>query len=192
MIDKMKIVPAELKLPDYYKENNPSILQQVRDDMENARAFHYLFIGSVGCGKTELARAIANSHPGFNVVRTRRFYRSYLEYISMSRNDKYESIRIIERQFRQKLLVLDDLGDEKPSTSAARDYMSSMIEERYDYCSLPQNRGKCRTIITTNLSGKEILDHYGSRVLDRIEEMFIIMKFKKHSFRHDKVKQIFG
>jgi len=192
MIDKMKIIKAKLKLPEYYEKNNPNILQKVGDDMKAGRPFHYLFIGTVGCGKTELARAIVRSHPGFNVVKTRRFYRSYLEYISMRHQDKYESIRIIERQFRERLLILDDLGDEKPSTEAARDYMSAMIEERYDYCSHPGRVDKCRTVITTNLTGKQILDFYGSRVLDRLEEMFIIMKFKEHSFRHDKVKTISG
>jgi|TARA_R100000656_G_scaffold122282_1_gene97802 DNA replication protein DnaC len=188
------IPKAKLKLPEYYKQNNPNILNRIMKDMGEGNPFHYLFIGTVGCGKTELARAIYSSYePGYwESIKIRRFYRSYLYYLSMNLNDKYQSIRDIEKQFRSKSIVVDDFGDERPSTEAAHDYIANMIEERYDYCILAQNRDHCQTVITTNLKGEEILKFYGSRVLDRIEELFTIMEFKSHSFRREKKERIIG
>jgi len=188
------IQKKELKLPKYYQKNNPKILSRVKEDMEAGNPFHYLFIGAVGCGKTELARAIYSSYEPnhFESVKIRRFYRSYLYYLSMNLNDKYQSIMDMEKQFRSRAVIIDDFGDERPATDAAHDYIANMIEERYDYCILPHNRDFCQTVITTNLKGEEILKFYGSRVLDRMEELFTIMEFNAHSFRREKKEKIKG
>ena len=79
-----------------------------------------------------------------------------------------------------RLLVVDDLGDEKPSTDAAHDYFSGLIEMRYDYI---YKNHDTRTIITTNLDASEIIKTYSSRVMDRLQEYFVICKFKEISFR---------
>ena len=188
------IQATELKLPKHYKENNPNILSRVRKDMGEGKPFHYLFVGAVGCGKTELARAIWGSYESrhFESVKIRRFYRSYLYHLSTNQDDKYQAIREVEKQFRSRAVIIDDVGDERPATEAAHDYIASMMEERYDYCILPHNRDFCQTVITTNLKGEDILKFYGSRVLDRMEELFTIMEFNAHSFRREKKEKIKG
>ena len=39
------------------------------------------------------------------------------------------------------------------------------------------------TIITTNLADDKILDRYGPRMMDRVKEMFSILRFKGDSYR---------
>ena len=83
--------------------------------------------------------------------------------------------------------MLDDLGDEKPSTPASHDYFGGLIEKRY--LTIKRNE-MSRTIITTNLNAEMIRETYGSRVLDRLIEHFVICKFKRVSFREKKERII--
>ena len=72
-----------------------------------------------------------------------------------------------EEFLRAKYLFLDELGAEpERCQSYGTDYtpVQNLISYRYDR--------KLPTIITTNLADDKILDRYGTRMMDRINEMF--------------------
>lgn len=71
-------------------------------------------------------------------------------------------------------LCFDDLGTEDNSKhyGKERNVMAEIILNRYDN-RLPMNS----THITTNLTGKQITERYGTRVTDRIKQMFNIIQF---------------
>lgn len=68
----------------------------------------------------------------------------------------------------------DDLGTEPPSKYYGKnvDVMAEIILNRYDN-RIPFNQ----THITTNLSTDEIISRYGSRVADRMQQMFNMIAF---------------
>jgi DNA replication protein DnaC len=176
-----KIQDPLSKFPEGYKRNNPNILNHVVERIENGDPFHYLFTGVVGCGKTHLASNIVRcTGKRWEIIKVIKFYHKYLNLMSSNYSDKWDAINEQKKIMHSRLLVIDDLGDEKPGTDAAHDYFSSLIEMRYDYIHRNQDT---RTIITTNLDSKEIINTYSSRVMDRLIEYFVMCKFKETSFR---------
>ena len=176
------------KLKKGYQRNNPNLLKHLETKLINGEPFHYLFTGQVGCGKTYLSKNIINfTLPRWQTVKVHTFYQEYLSIIGSSAYDKFDALKEHNRIMQSQSLLIDDLGDEKPSTEAAHDYFGGLIERRYDY--LERKGSESRTIITTNLSGNQISNTYGSRVLDRIKHYFVICKFNDVSFR-DKNKEI--
>ena len=187
----------ELTLPKGYKENNKNILKDVRQRMKLDSEFHYLFQGPVGCGKTVLSRIIETHLTRYSRKRIkskslicRRIYEKYLKIIASNFTDKYDAIDDMYRDLQSEFLILDDLGDERPGTDSAHDFIGGLIEERYDY--LKRTDFKGHTIVSTNLDSGEIINFYGSRVYDRMQEMFVICKFNKVSFREEKLTIIKG
>lgn len=170
-----------------YENNNPNIIKRIEHDLINGNPFHYLFTGVVGCGKTFLANHIVNIKPyseyNWHCVTVKRFYETYLQYIQGNYSDKWDAIKRHNMEFKTKCLFLDDLGDERPATEASHDYFGGLIESRHIYI---QRHNESRTIITTNLGANEIISMYGSRVFDRLQEYFVICKFKTTSFREKK------
>ena len=171
-----------------YQRNNPNLLKHLESKLINGEPFHYLFTGQVGCGKTYLARHIMYySLTRWEYIKVYKFYQEYLGIIGSNAYDKFDALRSHSQPMQSESLLIDDLGNEKPSTEAAHDYFGGLIERRYDY--LERKADISRTIITTNLNGDQIQKTYGSRVLDRIKQYFIICKFNDISFR-DKNKEI--
>ena len=170
------------KFYDGYERNNPNILKHLESCLKKGRPFHYLFTGVVGCGKTYLARNIVKvTQMRWEVVKVKKHYSKYLEFLGGDYTDKWDAIRNLGNVVNSQCLVIDDLGNEKPGTEAAHDYFSGLVESRYDH--LDGHLRSTRTVITTNLDSDELIDHYGSRLLDRIQERFIICKLNTTSFR---------
>jgi DNA replication protein DnaC len=166
---------------DDYEQNNPNILKRVTSDISGGKPFHYLFTGCVGAGKTYTAKKIVNSIKGkWEFINVKSHYENHLRYIQSNFDDKWDAIKRHGNKFKSKCMMLDDLGDERPSTAAAHDYFAGCMEVRYIYI---QKNPMSRTIITTNLSADGINSMYGSRVLDRLQEHFVICRFKEVSFR---------
>lgn len=83
-----------------------------------------------------------------------------------------------EEFLRAKILFVEEVGAEpERCQSYGTDYIpvQNLISFRYDR--------KLPTIITTNLADDKILDRYGPRMMDRINEMFSILRFKGDSYR---------
>ena len=189
-----------MKLPKSYIKNNPKILKKVTADLKSDKPFHYLFQGDVGSGKTCLAKIIAKNMLTSGqispdrvdnlTISARKHYRDYLNLLGADYTDRSQALDNLRRSITHSdFIILDDLGDEKPSTDASHDYFSGIIEDRHDYI---RKYEYTKTIITTNLDAKQFINTYGSRVFDRITECYTIMRFKSHSFRQEKSSIIIG
>ena len=198
----------EIVYPKAYKKNNKNIIERIEKDMQlygnnmidgvqhdaMKVSAHYLFQGVVGCGKTTLAKLLFYSCRRFGnssdtkMTSCRSMYEEYLRLMGSEYSDKYDAISELSDVTKKEVLLIDDLGDEKPNTDAAHDYIGGLIEKRYEHVKnyYPGNRLNSVTIITTNLTGQQIVDMYGSRVYDRIQEIFVICKFNDVSFREKK------
>jgi len=147
-----------------------------------------------GTGKTLLAieiyKQFKNQNPNIehSFSRARELYRHYLSVMMSSYTDKGDAIKKAIRCFRSQFAVLDDIGAEKPRTEASRMFIEDILEDRYEFAKIYP----CCSIITTNLTGEEIGQLYGHRVLDRLHEIFTIMVFNDHSFRQDHTEIIEG
>jgi DNA replication protein DnaC len=70
-----------------------------------------------------------------------------------------ENVKAWERLAVRKLLVIDDLGAEVPMPHW-NDTLGELIDARM--------RGEVKTIVTTNLPGKEMRERYGARLIRRL------------------------
>ena len=181
---------TELQLGDNYEIVNPNIIQLVKKDLSEGNPFHYLFTGMVGSGKTYLGQQIVRStkeYSSWSLVSAMKHYKDHIRIIGGDYVDKMEADRKNDNKFNEQCLILDDLGDEKPSTAASHDYFGGLMESRY---LMIKRNPLSRTLITTNLNAEMIRETYGSRVLDRLIEHFVICKFKRVSFREKKERII--
>lgn len=139
-----------------------------------------LFVmGTVGVGKTALMEIFQqNQIYSYRVESCRKIEENISQHgedylrkcsvnIKISENSNYFGHREIGFCF-------DDLGTEDNSKhyGKERNVMAEIILNRYD-SRLPFNS----THITTNLTSQEVLEKYGTRVVDRIKHMFNIIKF---------------
>ena len=134
-----------------------------------------IFQGTIGSGKTTLTYAMYGLYKQLAspVIYTTAYdlhtqFKHYLE----KEDSRYEEI------LKAKYLFLDELGSEpERCQSYGTDYtpVQNLISYRYDR--------KLPTVVTTNLADDKILDRYGPRMMDRINEMFSILRFKGDSYR---------
>lgn len=157
-----------------------------------------LLYGGIGNGKTTLARAVrrtiskvltsasdlltngvwnATSEELRYAEQLRRSLRepvlvSAFDIVGMIGTESFDKVK------RAPFLILDDMGCE---AATAKNYgtevtpVAEIICERYDRM-LP-------TIVTSNLDDDGILRHYGSRVADRMGELFDRIAFDNASYR---------
>ncbi len=205
-VGKANIERVALLLPDEYKIATPEIVARIRADFEAGKPFHYLFTGGVGRGKTFLATIMShsiryamirlgispNSDEVFdNIIHenVRKIYQRYLAIMGGNSSEKALDVKRLTGWVNRPVVLIDDVGAETPGTESAREWIGSLICDRYD----AWKRGRAQgTIITTNLDYTQLRDTYGDRVLDRIEEMYTIMKFTNPSFRRQKREVIEG
>lgn len=136
-----------------------------------------MLYGSYGIGKTHLAAAIANRFIGKMSVLYISCPDLLLE-IRESINGKGKPERFaVARQV--PLLVLDDIGAEKPS-DWVRETLFVLINHRYEY--------KLPTVFTTNCTLEELEVRLGGRIVSRIAEMCRCIKFSGKDFRLNKNK----
>lgn len=79
---------------------------------------------------------------------------------------------------KYNMLAIEDLGKEPAEYQSYGNTLSpitELIEHRYSQ--------QLFTIITTNLTGKQIREHYGARIADRFNEMLFVIPFTRQSFR---------
>lgn len=146
---------------------------------------HVIFSGKSGVGKSHLAMGIA-----WDVTEKSNFdkkclfvsYSELLEQLKFAMNDEQARKNITGTLMAEmkaaELLVLDDIGAElgvsgKSSTDYNNDTLNRILEAR-------QNKA---TVITTNLTGKQLSESYGARIVSRImknSESFVV-QFTKTS-----------
>ncbi len=180
-----KTKEKKINYPVGYIKNNKNTLSLVEKNINNN--YHYLFVGSVGSGKTHLAKILQKTDDRFKFVYARNIYYEYVRLLKGDYADANERIASLVRTGRTRCLIFDDIGTEKPPTAAARSFIEGLIEDRY--MAIEEGIAQ-KTIMTTNLSLKEIEMLYGERVADRILGSLTICKFQDISFRKKKMKVV--
>lgn len=140
----------------------------------------YLF-GSVGVGKTFLMELFfQNQVQSFTVVSARQIEADYAEKDGGDTSLVYYSqpiqIPVNGNPYGQRSLgiCIDDIGTENDGKhfGKVKNVITEVMLNRYDN-RLPGNM----THVTTNLNTEEIEQRYGTRVLDRMREMFNLLAF---------------
>jgi len=129
---------------------------------ENFSAGHGLILmGAVGCGKTHLGCAVLNCalEDGYRAAYWN--VPQQLEMMMYGHADEEEQIRILDKAITAQVLLLDDLGAEKPSDWTRKELVV-ILDERY--------RNNKPTIITSNLmlTGDELRKTCGDRAYSRL------------------------
>lgn len=138
-----------------------SSMKKYVDKFPAAKCRTLVFSGGVGTGKTCLASAMSRAvvEKGYAV----KFVSAY-EFCSLMLTVHTSPISernaLLHDVLTCDLLVIDDLGTEPMLKNVTVEYLLLTLEER-------QSRGLF-SIITTNLSGENILNRYGERIYSRL------------------------
>lgn len=110
-----------------------------------------LMIGGIGAGKTTAAAWIVAGEKA-NAV--------WLPARTVDDLDAWKQVGHLAKT--AQLLVIDDLGTERDTESGfGRDTLGSLLTDRIDRAQ--------RTVVTTNLSGFELVKRYGERLRSRLQ-----------------------
>jgi len=135
-----------------------------------------LFFGSVGTGKTFLSSCIANKliSNGIDVL----YYSSINLFTRLADynfgNDHTSRIDFNNKLYLSSLLIIDDLGTEITNAFTGGE-LFAILNAR---CA-----NELPTIISTNLSLKQLQDIYGDRIFSRIVDKFSPYKFTGDDIR---------
>lgn len=135
-----------------------------------------VLIGGVGTGKSTAQKAIESWYK--YVTCGRKVFGIYTANWISSRFINPEEYEML---FRTPRLMIDDLGTEQVSVNDygnVRTPIIDLLHSRY-------NERKI-TIISTNLDKKQIAEHYGERILDRMTELSQQIIFTHKSYRDER------
>lgn len=154
------------------------------ENLNQAYSLHkgiYLF-GNVGVGKTFLMELFfQNQHQSYAIVSARQIEADYAEQkdggdTSLAYYSQPITIPINGNPYGHSTLgiCIDDVGTESDGKhyGKIKNVITEVILNRYDN-RLPGNM----THVTTNLNTEEIEQRYGTRVRDRMREMFNLLAF---------------
>ena len=176
---------------EYYKEDErtyPQMSNILRVCKEYAGKFradssNLFFKGGTGLGKTHLSLAIANAavQKGYGVIYgSAQTFAVALEKERFDRTDLDGAGDTNSQLIACDLLILDDLGMEFPSA-----YVNAALYNVIDTRML----AKRPTIISTNLTLKELEKRYGERFVSRITGNYGMLEFIGSDIRRQKRMQ---
>lgn len=190
------------RLPFSLEENTDMLREAVRNDvLYNGGAFRddsgeyiaqaarwltdaptpgLIIFGGVGNGKTTLLNAIADTVNILNLRANGEQQAAWVwkidtdALVRIARQDESELRKWIERP----MLALDDLGAEEAAVKSYGNLLNPVVD-------LIMYRYKMRlfTIMTSNLSPKNIRERYGDRVADRMNEIMTRITIKHQTYR---------
>ncbi|CDZ74233.1 putative DNA replication protein DnaC [Peptoniphilus sp. ING2-D1G] len=154
------------------RENMENILKAVKkfiDVFDEKNDMNLLFYGPTGQGKTFLLNCMAKEliDRNFNVI-----YQTAFNLIDVAEEKKFRRNEIADMKYKMlfncDLLIIDDLGIELIN--------SFSTSEVFNIVNTRLLRGK-KTLISTNLSPKELSKTYTDRVFSRVFQKFFPLKF---------------
>jgi hypothetical protein len=131
--------------------------------------------GSVGAGKTRLAREYLLSVP-----RDAGIFIDFMSFLDLARRVDVDEISDVDRErwkalFTRRYLVLDDFGARR-QTPAAEDYALKLVNVRQDLV-------RFETIATSNLTLAEIAEEWGNPIASRIAAFGPAQRIKGQDWR---------
>lgn len=145
-------------------------------------------VGGVGVGKTTLIKKfISNQTQSFVVKNCREIAEEYEKNGELAVDKYYTTIHTgsPDNFYGQSELGIcfDDLGTDTPKKNYGnlKNTMGDILLARYDKLIVHKKISPQMTHLTTNLSSDEIETIYGSRVRDRLREMFNWITFDPKS-----------
>lgn len=145
------------------KEISKKFIDSFKEDND----FNLLFYGPTGQGKTFMINCIAKEllDRNFSVI-----YLTAYEIVELLENKRFKKVddKKYDLLFESNLLIVDDLGIELVS--------SFTNSEIFNIINTRLIRGK-KTVISTNLSPKELSEIYTDRVFSRVFQKFMPLKF---------------
>lgn len=168
---------------------NDKLNELVESTLQDNKPFAWLFVGNAGCGKTAMAelayKDLCKQYKNNWFMTANALYAKYLGIATSNYTDKAEALAKLNQYFNSDLFVLDDLGRETVS-EASTTFFANLFSEQYEAFTEGKQH---RCIITTNLHSDQIAKRYGDHVMDRIFEVFTIVKFNNPSYR-EKLKKV--
>ena len=169
-------------------ENAKNVLQRCKtfvanfDRLEQDRG-NLLLYGETGLGKTFLTNCIAKellekSHTVLYLSANDLFEQVFGEYLM---NKKFELEQLYKYIYNSELLIIDDLGTETTNT-----FVCSRLFEVINQRGLA---GKS-TVISTNLSVRELQEKYSERIMSRIVESYTVLHLYGENIRYQKRKEM--
>lgn len=169
--------PGETMTPKENMIDIVSISEGFIDNFEKNNGDNLLFYGTTGLGKTYLCNCIAKSLLDKNkivIYQTAFTILDILENRRFGKGDKEMSNYQYDLLLDANLLIIDDLGTEVSNTFTNA--------EIFNIVNTRLLKGR-KTIISTNLTPKEISDIYTDRVFSRIFDKFNPLKFYGNDLR---------
>lgn len=142
-------------------ERNYKTIEKWVNKIETSKYKNLLICGETGVGKTYLVECICNRL--LNGNKSINFYTAFaLNNVFLKYHTTFEDNKnyLIEGLINCDVLIIDDLGSEPLLKKVNEDYLYLILNER-----LIKNKS---TIITTNLTLRNLLERYGDRTFSRI------------------------
>lgn len=146
--------------------------------------FGVMFCGTCGNGKSTLMYAFANALNYLNNTdlfdeEKRAGRKMVLSIVDAKEVQNYAKDVSAFRELKNRnMLAIEDMGREATEVLDFGNILNPVIdllEHRYNT--------QAFTLITTNLTAKEIRDKYGNRVADRLNEMIHVIIFENGTYR---------
>ncbi len=170
------------------KKSMSLILKKAKEFIENIENYNYkgvLFTGNTGTGKTFLSNCISKEllDHGRTVI-----YLSAPNLFHMLKNfrtSNWSDQKLNEDMYNYimeaEILIIDDLGIENVTTARYSELLN-ILNTR----GATDSKRVCKTIISTNLGYKEMLELYNERVVSRIVGEFYSIRFIGEDLRFRK------
>ena len=166
-------------------ENASNTLAACKDYVEHFDESHsgILIYGETGLGKTFLSNCIAKAllDKGHTVLylTSINLFENILSGIIMGNVREKEKMMLDDYIYNCELLIIDDLGTEVPNT-----FVNSQL---FEIINMRNNRSLA-TLISTNLSMRELSDRYTERIMSRIIGDFKVFPLYGTNIRYTKRK----